>query len=243
MFDPEVMARVAERKIQEAIEEGKFDNLPGKGQPLVFDEEQGVPLDIRMANKVLKNAGALPDWLMIQNDIVGERREAETLRARLIRENASRRVRLLALPPEHSDVKRFVEWHARSRAAYLRRLKSVNTSILKFSMIAPSTAPSYAPYRIERDMADFDQAFPTLEQAAHLPAPVVESDSKLRNLARERYRQGGGEVRVWARAANLIGLGRSASENLEVGYSDMDREDIKRADAPDALRESSGPQP
>ena len=42
MIDPEVIARVAERKIQEAIEEGKFDNLPGKGKPIVFEEDAGV---------------------------------------------------------------------------------------------------------------------------------------------------------------------------------------------------------
>ncbi len=230
MIDPEVIARVAERKIQEAIEEGKFDNLPGKGKPIVFEEDAGVPLHIRMANKVLKNAGGLPDWVMVQRDILAEQQEITILRARLIREGEAKRSHLAHLPSSHAQVTRFVEWHARSRANLLRKLKSVNTSILKFAMTAPSNAPSYASYKIEREMAEFDAAFPTLQQAAHLPAPDVDVDSKLKNLARERYRQGGGEVSVWAKAASLFGLGGSPASDNVGGY---ENEDIKRADLPD----------
>ena len=46
----EIMGRVAEQKIQEAIEEGKFDNLPGKGKPIVFDDDMFTPSHIRLAN-------------------------------------------------------------------------------------------------------------------------------------------------------------------------------------------------
>ncbi len=235
MIDPEVIARIAERKIQEAIEEGKFDNLPGKGKPIVFDDDPGVPLDVRMANKVLKNAGALPDWMMIQNDILTERQEAVKQRANLIRENERRQARLRTLRRDHPDVSRFAEWHALSRASYLRRLKSVNTSILKFSMMAPSTAPGYSPYRIEREMAEFDAAFPILEQAKDLPVKLPEPESKLKNLARTRYEQGGGELRGWARAARFLGFGNDSSPyqpdggGVKGGTNDIDREDIKRA--------------
>ena len=62
-MDAEIIAKVAERKIQEAIEEGKFDNLPGKGKPIVFDDDPMTPADLRMATKILKNAGVLPDWM------------------------------------------------------------------------------------------------------------------------------------------------------------------------------------
>jgi DnaJ family protein C protein 28 len=235
MIDPEVIARIAERKIQEAIDEGKFDNLPGKGRPIVFEDDPGVPLHIRMANKVFKNAGALPDWMMVQNDIVSESKEAAAQRARLIREGYARRARLHSLPATHPKVAGFVEWHTRSRVAYLRRLKNVNTAILKFTMMAPSTAPAYPSYKIDREMAEFDQAFPTLEQAKNLPPPTVESESKLRNIARERYQQGGGEVRGWAKTAGKLGLGRGGGDGMDSG---MDHEDIKRADIPDTYKQN-----
>src|SRR5579871_4708077 len=133
MIDPEVIGRIAEQKIQEAIEEGKFDNLPGKGKPLVFDDDPATPMHLRLANKVLKNAGVLPDWIQVQKDIVAEREEAAKQRARLIKENLARRTRVASLPSAHPHAAQYAEWHAKNRSAYLKRLKSVNTSILKFS--------------------------------------------------------------------------------------------------------------
>src|SRR5689334_22802808 len=59
--DPDVIARVAERKIQEAIDEGAFDNLPGKGKPLVFDDDPMTPPHLRLANRILRNANVLPE--------------------------------------------------------------------------------------------------------------------------------------------------------------------------------------
>ena len=50
MSNLDFMRRIAEGKIQEAIEEGKFDNLPGKGKPIVFDEDPLTPPHLRMVN-------------------------------------------------------------------------------------------------------------------------------------------------------------------------------------------------
>lgn len=188
----DIMTRIAEGKIQEAIEEGKFDNLPGKGKPLVFDEDPLVPVSQRMANKVLKNAGVLPDWIQLRNDVLAEREEIARLLARLTRDNQTMRARLTGLPTEHPRVRMFAEWHQKSRADYHRRLKGVNSSILKFSLMAPSTAAPFTPYRIDEEMAAFDEAFPPLQ---HQPAVVLrepERESTLRGIARARYQDGEG---------------------------------------------------
>jgi hypothetical protein len=229
MIDPEVIARVAERKIQEAIEEGKFDNLPGKGKPLVFDDDPATPAHLRLANKVLKNAGVLPDWIQIQKDIVTERQEAAHQRARLIRENQTRRTRVSTLPSSHPHVVQYAEWHAKSRTAYLKRLKSVNTSILKFSMLAPSTAAPFFPYRIEVEMQEFDAEFAPLPQqpavtVASEPAP--EAAGKLRAIARGQYQEnGGGSLRQL-----ILGGKRSSARRPDSGG--IENEDIGRADTP-----------
>lgn len=55
-----IIEKVAEDKIQRAIEEGQFDNLPGKGRPLELEDDSWVPEDLRMAYKVLKNSGHVP---------------------------------------------------------------------------------------------------------------------------------------------------------------------------------------
>lgn len=52
---------VSEDRIRRAIEDGEFDHLPGKGKPLVLDDMSGIPADLRMAYKMLKNAGMLEE--------------------------------------------------------------------------------------------------------------------------------------------------------------------------------------
>ena len=63
------MAAIAESRIQEAMEKGEFDNLPGAGKPLVLEDEANIPEELRMAWKILKNSGCLPPEL-------AERKEA-----------------------------------------------------------------------------------------------------------------------------------------------------------------------
>ncbi|WP_035067541.1 DnaJ family domain-containing protein [Nitratidesulfovibrio termitidis] len=60
---------IAERRIAEAQEEGAFDNLPGAGRPLDLDDDSMVPEDLRMACKVLRNAGYLPPQLDTAREI------------------------------------------------------------------------------------------------------------------------------------------------------------------------------
>jgi hypothetical protein len=64
------MHLVAERKIREAIEQGQFDNLEGRGRPLRLEDDSGVPEDLRLAYKILKNAGCLPPELELKREIV-----------------------------------------------------------------------------------------------------------------------------------------------------------------------------
>lgn len=65
--------KIVEEKIREAIERGEFDNLPGKGKPLSFDDDQ-VPEDKRLAYKILKNAGCVPPELELKKEIMTLRR-------------------------------------------------------------------------------------------------------------------------------------------------------------------------
>ena len=53
--------KIAEKRIKEAMEQGEFDSLEGKGQPFP-SEEPGIKLapELRIAYKILKNANILP---------------------------------------------------------------------------------------------------------------------------------------------------------------------------------------
>ena len=60
---------VAERKIQEAMEEGAFEHLEGEGRPLDLSENPFEDPSSRMANRLLKNNGFAPEWILDGKDI------------------------------------------------------------------------------------------------------------------------------------------------------------------------------
>ncbi|MFM2400001.1 MAG: hypothetical protein RL341_2158 [Pseudomonadota bacterium] len=58
-----------EEHIRQATARGDFDNLPGAGKPLDLGEDAHLPAELRMAYRVLKNAGYLPEELQQIQDI------------------------------------------------------------------------------------------------------------------------------------------------------------------------------
>lgn len=70
----DILSTIAERKIREAMARGELDNLSGAGQPLAMDEDlSGVPEEVRMAYKILKNAGFVPPEVELRKEIVSLR--------------------------------------------------------------------------------------------------------------------------------------------------------------------------
>ena len=51
------------------MEQGEFDDLPGKGRPLQLEDDSHIPEDIRLAHKILKNASCLPPELELRKEI------------------------------------------------------------------------------------------------------------------------------------------------------------------------------
>jgi hypothetical protein len=64
-----VLDLIAEQKIAEAVARGELDDLPGAGRPLELDDDALVPEDLRLAYRILKNAGYVPAEVAELNDI------------------------------------------------------------------------------------------------------------------------------------------------------------------------------
>jgi len=65
---------LVEQRIRDAIERGELDALPGAGQPLVLDDDPLIPEDLRLAYRILKNAGYAPPEVRYLREIAELRR-------------------------------------------------------------------------------------------------------------------------------------------------------------------------
>lgn len=62
------LARIAERRIEEAQRSGAFDGLAGAGAPLELDDRSDVPEDLRAGYHLLKTHGCLPPELELRRE-------------------------------------------------------------------------------------------------------------------------------------------------------------------------------
>ena len=67
---------LVEQKLLEAVSRGEFDDLPGAGRPLDLDDEPLIPEDLRLAYRILKNAGFVPPEVETLNEIAALERIA-----------------------------------------------------------------------------------------------------------------------------------------------------------------------
>jgi hypothetical protein len=61
--------KIVEERIRRAFEEGEFDDLEGRGEPLALADDSTVPEELRLAFKILKNADCLPPEVELRKDI------------------------------------------------------------------------------------------------------------------------------------------------------------------------------
>jgi hypothetical protein len=101
--------RLAQLRLQQAIDEGLLENLPNCGERLDLDEYFATPQDVRLAYSILRNAHCLPEEVEIRNEVaalerarsasaspdqrceLGRRIAGLALRLDLLRDRVSRR--------------------------------------------------------------------------------------------------------------------------------------------------------
>lgn len=70
--------RNVDEKIKEAIADGEFDNLPGKGKPLDLDAYFATPAHLRMGYSILKSANILPEEMDLLKQIESLRKSLDS---------------------------------------------------------------------------------------------------------------------------------------------------------------------
>ena len=121
-----LLDQIAEARIQEAIERGELRGLPGECRPLRLDDDSAIPEELRVAYRLLKNAGFLPPELQLRKEV----REAEQLLQQMPESERSRaraRLELLQLrlaASRRQPINLLLEDHYRQRL--LERLDPAN---------------------------------------------------------------------------------------------------------------------
>ena len=84
---------IVERQIREAMEEGRFDELPYHGEPLPVEDDSAAG-ERALGFRVLRNAGVAPPWIEADKEVRALLADRDSLLARATRAGDSVRPRL-----------------------------------------------------------------------------------------------------------------------------------------------------
>jgi DnaJ family protein C protein 28 len=135
-----------EDQIRKAIEEGKFDDLPGKGKPLRLDENPLADPEWRLAQHLLKSSGYSLPWIEKRQEIQAE---LEAARDKLL---VTWQWRNDALEAGRSAESIEQEWQ-RARQAFQRMIGELNLKIRDYNLEAPAARFQFQPLNAEREIA------------------------------------------------------------------------------------------
>jgi hypothetical protein len=127
---------LVEQRIQQAQEDGLFDNLPGAGKPLKLDDDSLVPFEDRAGYRLLKANGFAPPWIEARREIDSERERLDTWLAQ-----SNRRW------PQLSAAGR-----AALRIAYRRKLDDLQRLILTYNLKVPAGVAQLETLRLPQEL-------------------------------------------------------------------------------------------
>ncbi len=156
--------RIADRRIQEAIEAGEFNNLEGEGKPLHIEDNPFVPKELRAAFKVLENSGYAPDWMTVAQEIDAD---LATLRRRADEHFDFLKSRLAQIGTDPYAVKRLrVEvdrlkaQHRRAAAQHSAAVVELNKKIATFNQMMPIASLFRVSLSLELEMERYEARVP-----------------------------------------------------------------------------------
>jgi hypothetical protein len=151
---PKQWEDATEKTIREAMERGEFDNLRGKGKPLDLDINPYTPADWQLAYKILKDAGAAPDWIEQGKEIRAELAKLNAWLADQIEWQRERLLKSKTLAPDKMIAERkfLAEAREQTQRKFRERSGDLNKAIDLYNLKAPSSVPHFTRIRIEEEL-------------------------------------------------------------------------------------------
>ncbi len=129
---------LVEQRLQEAMANGAFDHLPGRGKPLDLNSNPYLEPGQELAFGLLKNNGFAPEWIERDKEI---RRELEAARSQL----------QLAWQRRRDGSAGEASWQA-AVASFEAHLTKINRQIDDFNLIVPIVSKQRARLRLDREL-------------------------------------------------------------------------------------------
>lgn len=143
--------RDIEEHIRKAMQEGKFDNLPGKGKPLHMDRNPYEDPEWSLAYKALRDAGYSLPWIETRREIDTGLNSARADLRRAWEWKRSPQASLLA------DAVVRAEWR-RAVTLFKGRIEEINKRIKDYNLEAPSPNFHYYPANAEKELKKLEKA-------------------------------------------------------------------------------------
>jgi hypothetical protein len=143
------LQRLAESRLNEAIQAGLLDDLRLAGTPLAYDPADDLAGDDRLGFRVLKNGGMLPEWLTLAREIETAERELAALDAR--------HREWVAAASASGDWGRYQPILDRLRDSYEQHARALRRKQDRFNLDAPSIALERPAIWVEYHLQRLDQ--------------------------------------------------------------------------------------
>jgi hypothetical protein len=141
---------LVDKLLEEAQNDGQFNNLRGEGQPLKFEDESHIPHELRMAHRLLKEHDLVPEWIMLRQDIEKARAKLMDTIARGWKtyQNAQAAADRSAAPFEQRQQAE-TNWR-QSQGRYQQAADKLNSEILRYNLKVPPGIPQQALFSVGR---------------------------------------------------------------------------------------------
>jgi hypothetical protein len=142
------IAGIAERRIQDAIGEGLFDNLPATGKPLDLQVNPFEPPGMGAVNRLLRHNRVLPPWLLLEQEIEAARSLALATLARWE-----------AAEPNLRGTADYPKLRQSARTAYEQQMRRCNDFVLKYNYSSPFALRTPVPMMLRTRLREFDERY------------------------------------------------------------------------------------
>jgi hypothetical protein len=147
-------ADLVEEQIQAAMDEGRFDNLPGYGKPFNFADESFVPESYRLAYRIMRENDIPPEWITLQKELVETYGQARAA----LQKAAAQYYRQMARAGDSQSLENVIlrlrarDERDQAQNEFRAHLAQLNRKVARYNLKVPSSSLTRDLYDPEREI-------------------------------------------------------------------------------------------